>query len=415
MCDTCCLGGDTDQESVYYIDDNTVTKCIPTFDHTAFHELYLYKFLNHPNIHNINNVGIGYDSSDRECIHFHMKNLVPLNKYYDEIKNDTITKWKIFRDISGAVMYLVYKGICHQNIKPDNILIDPCTRIAYLSNYSYAGSNFTMRGGWIDPEISDYFYKNVKTPPASLMIGGNIWSLGLLGVWLFIDSEIYKWSAGADDECMDIVYLLKGRFGLGIRKAQFNLDEVDNDLINTLDKMMGPDFEERLRALRKIKPVTNREINSWGERISLTNFNKMSFEERKKYVFNMYELKSKVDRGVRVQTRYSTSIHSKSMYLYDYIEMMEQMPIINKKECIFALQDILNILDNLSGVENKVKLITLLYDYILPKCYYHIDNYRYWSVCISKLEEFKTDAREDMTGLYNRNIDKLKEVRDKYQ
>jgi serine/threonine protein kinase len=370
----------------------------------------MYKILNHPNIPTIDNVGIGYASHYREYVHFHMKNLIPLDRYYEEIKNDTITKWKIFRDITGVVMYLSYKGIYHQNIKPSNILIDPDTRIAYLSDYSYAGSSFTMRSGWVDPEISEYFYNNSKTPPATLMIGGEIWSLGLLGVWLFIDSEIYKWSAGADDECMDIVYLLKGRFGSGLRNAQFNLDEVDNDLINTLDKMMGSDFEERLRALRKIKPVTNEEINSWGDRISLTKFNKMSFKERKEYVFNMYEIKRTVDKGIRVNTRYS-----EPMYLNDYIEMMKQIPLINKKGSIEALRDILNITDNLYGVENRVKITTLLYDHILPQCFDHIDNYRFWSTAVSKLEEFKEETKVDMTGLYNRNIGKLREACNSYK
>lgn len=348
--------------NVYLTGENTVTKRQRESD-SAYRELLMYNMLEHSNIPVISNVkkSAGY-------IYFDMERLVCIEDIVSEL--NMVEKHKIFKELVGLVEYLAYKGVYHQDIRPSNILFDPETKKPYLIDYGFANSDFTVRGCWTDPKVSEYFYINIKTPPKEMFIAGDIWSLGLFGVWLFVDQDIYEWVRGFDDECMDIIYVLKGRFGNGLRSAHLDLDGLDEELVNNLDGLMSSDICKRLEALDNIYQVTLKDMEIWDYPVVMPN-------DIKEYVYNQYGL--------------------------------DNMEIYDKDSAIIVIKDILYRIEH-SRKPEKIKLLYQLYDDVLPKCYQDINNQKFWTTCVDKLIEINNDSEVDISDLYERRIDEVKNL-----
>ena len=409
MCDTCDKMERLDSGSygtIYEKDDNTVTKCQPCYRDAAYREVLMYKELKHPNILEISDVGISHGESNK-YIHFNMKFLVPLLEY---IESDTPTtiRWKIFQELASVVMYLGCRGVHHQDIRPQNIVVDPVTHTPYLIDFGFCGDNYTVRSGWTDPYVSEYYYTFRKTPPFEMLRYADIWSLGLLGVWLFVDSDIYSWSCGYDDECMDIVYPLRGRFGWGLRKANFDLDNVDNHLIDLLDRMMGQELKERTVALFEIHPITADQLEEWDNPIDLKMFNKMDSKAMLNRVMEVYDI---------LDEPYFPKIYSifgSAMGVCDYVKAVKQCVINNKQDALKVVQDILDANERVRGKESKVEIVKVLYNEVLPKCHDLLDTARFWKVVAEKLEDFKNEDSATFSEMYERDIDTIKGLMKRY-
>ena len=436
MCDTCSQRKEIGRGGYGTIvedpDDPTmVIKCQLTHNDSPYREVLMYHWLDHPNIPKISGMEIITSQYGKEYLHFKMKKLVPLKEYYEQIEGDD-TKWKIYLGIISVVTYLCRKVVHHQDIRPSNILVDPDNGTPYLIDFGLANDTYTVRAGWVDPAISEYYYTKKESPPCQMMIGGNVWSLGLLGIWLFIDNEIYDWAQATDDEIgpsTDIAYLLKGRFGWGLRKANLDLEDIEDSIIDLIDRFMGPSFKERIRALRDIQTDRIDTLIKRDNQINMDEFNDLDTTQAKKdYVLRLFE-DEKIDiyippPKVLVSTSVSYNAqkdevvrcfhNAKLQNTIDYVKNIRQIPIRSKEEAVKVMRDILDATDSVRGTENKVKLVYLIYDDVLPKCYGYISSVRFWTTCIFKLEEFEKVPNADMSDLVSRRMKELEEVRDKY-
>lgn len=401
MCDTCSKFKCIHYNSVYDLKNGMVSKCKNVVN-SSFREVILYNLLNHPNIPKISNLFITNQNQEK-YIHFQMKKLVPLDEYYIQIKTNTVKKWKIFRELVSVVMYLGCRGLYHQNICPDNVLIDTETDTPYLIDYEFCGHSYTVRRSWTDPLISECYYQTFDTPSKEMMMEGDIFSLGLLGVWLFIDSNIYQWTYGYDDETPEFTYLVKDRFGSGLRNNNFKLDNIDEYKLRLLDRMMGTNTKDRIIAMAEIYKVTENELNAWDDPIDINGLNKMTEDNMMKKVIDLYGLNCCLDNNDNCLDN-----------MNKYIDMNKTTPIESYVEAVKIIKDILSMVENEPKTENKVKLVCFLYDHIIPRCYDYINNSKFWRVVIDKLEELKLENKH-ILDLYLRNIDDLKTVLGRYQ
>lgn len=220
----------------------TTTIKKPTYCNGVVGEVDHYLTLDHPHIPKIWNVKqeTAQEYPQTEYIEYEMEQMIPITEYISEIQ-ESDEKRRIFREIASAVKYLGKKGIYHQNIKADTIFIHPVTKSAFLTDFEAASNSFILRGCWVDPDISHYYYTNYDNPSRKIMLSGDIWSLGLFGVWLFCDQDIYdSLNEEADDETIDIAYLLYNRFGRGLCNAGLDLESVPKEIIDLIDLLMAP-------------------------------------------------------------------------------------------------------------------------------------------------------------------------------
>jgi len=413
---------------------NTTIICSPGDDNHTLRNLLLNKILNHPNILPVENVSVspqnvpvvstsGEEVFAYDSFHIQYANLIPLDEYIYSHTLSFNTKQKIFLDIAHVITYLCYKGIYHQNIHPSNIYIDPITKIAYLSNFGDANSNHILTAYWIDPAISELNFTNQgELINNEILISGNVWSLGLLGVWLFIDDNIYDWASGIDDEEMDIVYFLKGRFNKGLEKAHLNLNDIPMDMINLLDDFMHPLIEIRFQALGDYIDVSDDMMKEWGEdAIDITQFNEWDLDKRIKHVCDVYDIVILYHVVHRVSVVSTLNIidnkpeiaeRSKNVLIDDYVNNMKSLIIECKNESIIVVKDVLTAIEVTPSKSDKLKLFYLLYDHVLPKCYNHIDSRIFWKKVIDKLHE--TSDLHDIADLKSRRLTELKLTKSKY-
>ncbi len=247
MCDSCRSEEDINLKKCYGYgrisahpsDPNLMVVCLSCYDDGIYRELVVLDQLDHPNIPKPQDVEYsrGYHGP-KQYIHYSLPRCVQLTDIVETL--DVNVKRQIFMDIGSAVAYITSKGIYHQNISPNSIYIDLKTLTPYLLNYTYANFCFTNRASWVDPEINQEYYTTWVDPEVSKMVSGNIWSLGFLGVWMFIDQSVYDWAEErADDETIDIAYVVKGRFGFGLHRANLELVNVPESIIGIIDLLMS--------------------------------------------------------------------------------------------------------------------------------------------------------------------------------
>ena len=398
MCDSCCSQTIIGRGGYGYVVehdkfDDIVQKCQPTYNDAPFRELIMYYHLDHPNIPKIFDTQYIKEVS-KNYIHFSMKRYVPLKEYYHIIKDDIETKRKIFLDIVKAVSYLQSRNVYHQDIRSDNVLIDINTNpvTAYLVDFGLSCADYVAIAGWIDPDISEYYYTHYKAPPHETRIAGDSWSLGLFGVYLFCDDEIYEWVGCVDDETMDIVYFLKGRFGFGLEKAHLDLKEGPEDIL------------EIIQALINRTSITN---GYEYDPINMSGFNQLNTTTDKlSYVQELYGEILIVDKlygEILIVDNISREID-------EYIETTREKRIESRSDGIAIIKDLLNKCETNIGGHNKVKLVYLLYDHLLPQVYdYFKPDFSFWNTVIRKLEELQQEPGVDLSDLVERRMGELKE------
>lgn len=315
-----------------------VTKC----NENGLRELFFFSNLNHPNIPKIYDV-----RNDEKMVYYKMKKCVPLSEY------DYPNKLKLFNSILETITYLHSRGIYHQNIHPDSILIDPETNIPYLIDFSSSNSKHIVRSEWVDPVLNDFPYDDF--PSDKTLMEGDYWSLGILGIYLFYDHDIYDklWFDSED-----------GYEGL---PADFEIDSYDDTIKSLLNKNLEINIVDPLDSdfLNKSKP--------WFETVELL---------KKLGSINLNDL---------------------------YVGELKKTIISNHKEGITCINGIINKLTQIQNNDIRIKIIYVMYDNILPQCYGYFND-RFWLSVIDKLGEFYNSHPDIFDDLYIRRINQLEYV-----
>ncbi|GAG81788.1 unnamed protein product, partial [marine sediment metagenome] len=287
-------------------DEDVIIKCQPSYNDAPFRELISYHHFDHPNIPKIWDVEF-VKGITQKFIHFKMNRYTPLKEYIEENDLDIETKREIFLDILKAVSYLQSRSVYHQDVRVDNVLID--TNVspikAYLCDFGFVNDTFTARAGWVDYIISEYYYNHRSQPPLETMLDGDCWSLGLFGVYLFCDEDIYNWARGVDDECMDIVYFIRGRFGSGLHNAHLNLEDVPEDILEMIKVLM----DDRIG-------ITN------GYEYDPIDFDEFNQSDKLEYVKNLMNI---------------SEIDQKGIDITKFIEEMRAQTITDKEKAIAVI------------------------------------------------------------------------------
>ena len=278
MCHFCSQKKILDKGGYGYIvasekDATMITKCQPTYDDSATRELLMYHLLDHPNIPKISNVTL-VNQDRKDYVHFDMKRLTSFPDYIQYYNPDTEIRKNIYLDIIDALAYIQSRNVYHQDIRPENILIDTTTDKAYLIDFGLACDTFVSRSGWTDPLITEFYYTEYEAPSTKVMMKGDSWSLGLLGLYLFCDEEIYEWTNQFDDECMDVAYSLRGRFDFGLDRAHLDLDEIPEDILGII------------KCLMNRRNITN---GYKSDMINMEHFNTLDTIEKLKYIEKLYD------------------------------------------------------------------------------------------------------------------------------
>ncbi|KAL4479213.1 hypothetical protein ABPG72_011425 [Tetrahymena utriculariae] len=224
------------------------------------------------------------------------KRKVQFNPYQSKIDHDLVKR--ILKEIISAVDYLHSEGICHRDLKPDNILI----------------SNDLQNIKIIDFEISKRF-KYFRQNKTGVLKVCEMWTR--TGTLDFQSPEMFE-SAGYT-EAVDIwaigviaYYLLTGRLPFDqeyisdkiefIRNAQYNqdyikdLDDISKDFIR---RMLRKDPAERLTASEALQHpwflvCSNNDIR---------NRNELNLNMNKSTVLNLFHSPQDSDKGFTIDSK----------------------------------------------------------------------------------------------------------------
>ena len=172
----------------------------------------------------------------------------------------------------NVVAYLNSRGVYHQNLLPESIYVlsGPNVKpLVWLTDFSMANHNHTNSRGCNDPNLIEKWYTSQPINTDDLC-NGNLWSLGMLGIYIFHDRDIYDWiDTHADDETIDLCYIIRGRFGYGLERAHCDSgppNPENNIIINDLllykspltirDSCIIPIFDNTIETHKLLKVET---------------------------------------------------------------------------------------------------------------------------------------------------------------
>ena len=273
MCDDCescdeipnSLNWVYDRISCHPTNPNLMRLCMSVPDASTYIELINLNKLSHSNIPKAQEILMATGSNNKRFVHYSMNKCIPLVTVIKDL--DIVKIKKIFEDIGSVIIYLYNHGVYHQNIHPNSIMVDPLTLKPYIINFKYANLKSTIRGSWVDPWIMQEYYTTWVHPSKDKMLQGNLWSLGVLGIWMFIDRNVYNWiEERSDDETIDISYLIKGRFGFGISNANLNLRLIPKSIIWLIDSLIQrPDKRDTgLNYFKTSSNITSKNMIEWS-------------------------------------------------------------------------------------------------------------------------------------------------------
>jgi len=89
--------------------------------------------------------------------------------------------------------------------------------------------------------------------------------------------------------------------------------------------------------------------------------------------------------------------------------------IKDKGDGVVVIKKVMDEMENVCGIDNKLKCVYLLYDHVLPKSYDYFPstdkkNERFLKTSISKLKEFNNNKSVCIKDLYNRRIEELENL-----
>ena len=205
---------------------------------TVYRELMMYKWLNHTNIPKISTINY---CKNRKQIKYSFNlpdgytTYTTLNKYNNNNNNNNQI---IFDQLINVVAYLNSRGVYHQNLLPENIYILSGNKnpLVWLTNFSMANHNHANSRSCNDPSIIEKWHTSQPFNTDELC-DGDLWSVGMLGIYLFYDRDVYEWIDNhADDETIDLCYTIRGKFGYGLERAGYycgdnNINQIINQLL----------------------------------------------------------------------------------------------------------------------------------------------------------------------------------------
>lgn len=177
-------------------------------------ELQIMKMLNHPNINSLKNSFFTPGEKPDELYLNLVLEYVPdtvyrVAKNYSKMKQPIpylYVKLYIFQ-LSCALAYLHAQGICHRDIKPQNLLLDPQSGILKLCDF---GSAKMLVPG--EPNVSYICSRYYRAP--ELIFGSqhyttaiDLWSLGCVMGELMLGQPLFPGESGVD-QLVEIIKIL---------------------------------------------------------------------------------------------------------------------------------------------------------------------------------------------------------------
>lgn len=151
-------------------------------------------------------------------------------------------------------------------------------------------------------------------------------------------------------------------------------------------------------------------------------FNQITF---KNYSFWVYRLENDCNYPIEYYRKNKTVDDIKKFYrkeceLDKWVAEIKNTFINSLSDSVLTIKKIFNreelgLIVNEKIDSNKLnyrnfKIVTVLYDFILPKCYQFIKNKSFWNTAMIKLDEFYTDYPNECKNLYEKHMKNLKEL-----
>lgn len=369
-----------------------VTKCQPLNSSSPSRELLFYHYLNHPNIPKIYNCELIYTEEER-YLHFDMKRMISLMDYLNEKDMRIKDLISVYISLVDTVSYVQSRWIYHQDIRPENILLDASVSppIPYLIDFGLTSDTLICKRGWNDPAITEWCCFNTGAPPIEMLLEGDSWSLGLLGIYMFADREIYDWTDALKPKRKSMVRALRNRFEGGSENWDVDLDQVPEEVIELIELLLR-------RTL-----ITN---GYKEDRIHMREFNDLeTVGGAFRYVNKIY-----TSRGNPIK---ETFMFSDGTTLDQYITNLKTSRIESSEAAIKTMKEIISKLDQISTVQFEMELIRTIYNDVLPRCYQYIDCAKFWITAKEKLKEIGRAAPKygyDMSGLIEEKLPELDDM-----
>mmetsp|Transcript_2729 Transcript_2729/g.6608 ORF Transcript_2729/g.6608 Transcript_2729/m.6608 type:complete len:449 (-) Transcript_2729:83-1429(-) len=177
-------------------------------------ELQIMKMLNHPNVVTlINHFYTNGDRADEVYLNLVLE-YVPdtvyrIARYYSKLKHPIpIIYVKLYvYQLLRSLAYIHQMGICHRDIKPQNLLLDPQTSILKLCDFGSA--KVLVKG---EPNVSYICSRYYRAP--ELIFGAthystaiDVWSMGCVMAELLLGQPLFPGESGVD-QLVEIIKVL---------------------------------------------------------------------------------------------------------------------------------------------------------------------------------------------------------------
>jgi len=240
-------------------------------------ELHILKDLNHPNViklrHYFYTQGDKPDDVYLNCVMDFVPQTISrlIRSYYKQKTQIPLLLLKIYSyQMMKSLAYIHAVGICHRDIKPQNILVDPYTHIVKLCDF---GSAKRLVKG--EPNISYICSRYYRAP--ELIFGAteyntaiDVWSTGCVIAEIVIGQPIYP-GESASDQLVEIIKVLGtptkqqilemnpeyNEFKFPIIKAYpwtkfFKNKNINEDFIDFISKLLCYEPNLRLKPLKAL-------------------------------------------------------------------------------------------------------------------------------------------------------------------
>ena len=178
-------------------------------------ELQIMRLLDHPNVVQLKHCFYSHGEKQPDDVYLNLvlefipETVYRVARHYSKLKQTIpIIYVKLFMfQLLRALGYLHATSICHRDIKPQNLLLDPQTGILKLCDF---GSAKVLTKG--EPNVAYICSRYYRAP--ELIFGAtdyttaiDVWSAGCVGAELLLGSPIFPGSSGVD-QLVEIIKVL---------------------------------------------------------------------------------------------------------------------------------------------------------------------------------------------------------------